>query len=437
MRVWFLILFSLLLPLSALPQYLPPTPENAPCTRLFPDVEDAFKVRVNMIASAQKEVLMSYYYFEDAEKPFYILALLQQLRQRGVRVRMIVDGMTNKINESALQYLEEHGLEVKVYNPTRFSRLLRLDRRMHDKFIIIDRKYLLVGGRNISAKYFEGDLEKKGSFYDIDAFFEGVPAEEAATYFDQRWESGWVELPHHKYKRFDPELFNDIQVKTLAEMADNNVDTARARVDNYLKASCRDAHFMANDPYLTKRNRPVENAHIDLANSAKKEILIQNGYILFTSRMRRALKKALARGVRVEVIANSMQSVDIPLSYAAYLNVRHTYMDRGVKFYEFLHAQTMHSKIMVVDSAVAVVGSFNLDPRSAYRNSETIVVVRDAPAVREVLDYFYLSRRFATEILPNRRPKGYDRKHPNTSLMRRLSVSALRYTVAPIIRSFL
>ncbi len=437
MRFGLFILFLLLFPAGAFSQYFPPTPERAPCIRLFPDVSDAYQIRINMIASAQKEVLMSYYYFEDAEKPFYILALLQQLRQRGVRVKLLVDGMTNKIDESALQYLEEQGLEIKVFNPTRFSRMLRLDRRMHDKYLIIDRKYLLVGGRNISSKYFEGDLEKKGCFYDIDAFFEGGPAIEAADYFDKRWESDWVEAPRHKYKRFDPALFEDIQVKTLAQIEVHKADTLRATVKNYLKTACRDVHFIANDPYLEKRNRPVEDAHIELVSKAQKEILIQNGYILFTSRMRRALKEAIARGVRVEVIANSMQSVDIPISYAAYLNLRHTYMKRGVQFYEFHHHQTMHSKIMVVDSHVAVIGSFNLDPRSAYRNSETVVVVRDAPAVEEALKYYYLSRGFATEILPDRYPKGHDTKHPNTTLQRRVAVSALRFTVAPIIRSFL
>lgn len=437
MRPWLVILFSLLLPASAFTQYLPPTPQQAPCTRLFPDVNDAYRIRINMIASAEKEVLMSYYYFEDADKPFYILALLQELSQRGVKVKMIVDGMNTKINESALQYLEEHGLEIKVYNPTRLPRILRMDRRLHDKFLIIDRKYVLVGGRNIAAKYFEGNLDKKGSFYDIDAFFEGIPAEEAADYFDKRWDSWWVELPRHKYKRFDPILFEDIQVQTLAQIAIRKSDTTRATVKNYLQASCRDAHFFANDPNLKGRNRLVEDQYVALVNAAEKEILMQNGYILFTSRMRRALKRAIARGVRVQVIANSLQSVDIPISYAAYLNVRDTYMDRGVQFYEFLHNQTMHSKIMVVDSAVAVIGSFNLDPRSAYRNSETMVVVRDKPAVQEVLQYFYLSRNFATEILPNRKPTGYDMKYPNTGLMRRISVHALRYTVAPVIRSFL
>ena len=437
MRFWLVFLLLPFFSAGAFAQYLPPTPRQSPCTRLFPDVKDAYRIRINMIASAEKEVLMSYYYFEDADKPFYILALLQELRQRGVKVKMIVDAMSTQINESALQYLEEQGLEIKIYNPVRFSRILRMDRRLHDKYIIIDRQYLLVGGRNIAAKYFEGNLNKKGSFYDIDAFFEGLPAEEAAGYFDKRWESDWVERPRHKYKRFDPAIFEDIQVQTLAQIAILKSDTVRATVKNYLKSPCRDAHFVANDPYLKRRNRPVEDEHIALVNNAKKEILIQNGYILFTSRMRRALKRALARGVRVQVIANSLQSVDIPISYAAYMNVRHTYMDKGVQFYEFLHNQTMHAKIMVVDSAAAIIGSFNLDPRSAYRNSETAVVVRDTPAVYEVLNYFYLSRGFTNRIMANRKPEGYDEKYPNAGFQRRFAVHALRFTIAPLIRSFL
>lgn len=410
--------------------------DSPACVKILGNPTEAFEIRKQLIRTAKSELLVSYYALVRDIKPMYIIALLQEAAERGVKIRMILDDYNSNLPKEMLRYLKEHGVATKYYNPMKLANLRRIDRRMHDKYIVVDRSLVLVGGRNLKDGYFNPDLGAKKTFYDLDALFLGDPATQAAEYFDRRWtDSPWVEdttLP--KVNDVDYIDLTNTVANAYAEMKAGGELSARKTVEDYAIVACAKADFVANDPITRARDRSVESAYIREIDHSTISVEIQNPYILPTREMKQAIKRALKRGVRVTMITNSLKSIDIGLTQSAYLNLRPRLLKWGVQIYEFIHTQTLHSKIAIFDGRRVVVGSFNLDPRSAKLNSEDFVVTDDPLAVGPVRAYFDQTTGLSTKIGLNGKPEGYDERHPGTTFGQRLLNVIFRFTIAPILR---
>jgi len=411
--------------------------ETPACVKVVGDPIEAFEIRKQLIRTAKSELLVSYYALVNDIKPLYIIALLEEAATRGVKIRMILDDYNSNLSNEMLRYLKEHGVATKYYNPMTLKNVTRIDRRMHDKYIVVDRSLVLVGGRNLKDGYFNPDIEARKTFYDLDALFLGDPATQAAAYFERRWsESPWVEdttLPsvdEEKYAKLTKAIAG-----SYAEMRANGELSIQKTIADYEVVACAKADFIANDPITRKRDRSVERAYIAEIDNAKISVEIQNPYVVPTREMKQAIKRALKRGVKVTLITNSLKSIDVGLTQSAYLNFRPRLLKWGATIYEFIHLQTLHSKIAIFDGRRVVVGSFNLDVRSAKLNSEDFVVTDDPLAVGPVRAYFNHTTGLSTRIGRNGKPEGYDVRHPGTSFGQRLLNVLFRFTIAPILRS--
>jgi putative cardiolipin synthase len=132
----------------------------------------------------------------------------------------------------------------------------------------------------------------------------------------------------------------------------------------------------------------------DLGTNARSEILIENAYFVPRDRLVKLLSDAVARGVRVRVLTNSLASNDVAAVYAGYKRTRKELLRNGVELHELrpdsamkeewslLSTQSragLHAKTAVFDRRWSVIGSYNLDPRSADINTELVLLV-DSPA---------------------------------------------------------
>ncbi len=128
-----------------------------------------------------------------------------------------------------------------------------------------------------------------------------------------------------------------------------------------------------------------------------------NAYFIPPRRLRTHLRAAAERGVEVRVVANSKTSTDSAPVYYAGLNFYKEFIGGGVQIYEYQGDQTLHSKVMLIDEEVALVGSYNLDPRSAIDNSESMVLIRDSAAVDDLhyaLQQDLANATLATDDIP-------------------------------------
>jgi len=183
----------------------------------------------------------------------------------------------------------------------------------------------------------------------------------------------------------------------------------------------------------------IQKAHLDLINSAKEEILIANVFALFTPEMKLALRRAAARGVKIRILTNDPKNdkgnpivntvsrfyyrdlvygnhpdldkkLDTTLSYPTDQIIINEWIGR-------LEGETnpdihivMHSKFMVVDRKVGVIGSFNMD-NASLKNLEQVVLFESDELAKEQVALFekdlkYSHRLTLDEINSFKSPKG-------------------------------
>lgn len=155
---------------------------------------------------------------------------------------------------------------------------------------------------------------------------------------------------------------------------------------------------------------------IALIQNADESVHIQSPYLVTTELGQNLFKEAIDRGVEITIHTNSILSTDNIIAFSGYKKDRQTLLDIGVNIYEyrpdaairyemmnssplqrkmnFTPIFGLHAKTMVVDSKIAVIGTFNLDPRSANLNTECIVIIRNDEFATQLYDIM------KTEILP-------------------------------------
>ena len=144
---------------------------------------------------------------------------------------------------------------------------------------------------------------------------------------------------------------------------------------------------------------------IQLVKSATKSITIQTPYLVTTDLGKSLMREAVNKGVVVNILTNSIASNDNLEAFSGYQRDREKLLETGVNIFEFkpdakIRQKVMseelqkkldhvpifglHAKSMVIDGKITVIGTFNLDPRSANLNTESIVVIPSIEISKEV-----------------------------------------------------
>ncbi|MEO6167385.1 MAG: phospholipase D-like domain-containing protein [Chitinophagales bacterium] len=148
------------------------------------------------------------------------------------------------------------------------------------------------------------------------------------------------------------------------------------------------------------------DALIDLVRQSKLSIDIQTPYLITSELSQNLFRDAVKRGVKIRILTNSLASTDNLEAFSGYQRDRKKLLETGVKIYEFrpdaeerFKVMTgalqetldftpifgLHAKSMVVDRNITVIGTFNLDPRSANLNTECIAVIHSEKVAAGVL----------------------------------------------------
>ena len=165
----------------------------------LPDGTDALASRLELIRRAERSVDAQYYIWHDDVSGMLLLGALRDAAMRGVRVRLLLDdngvpGLDGHL--SALNSLD--GFEVRLFNPStvRQPKLLgytfdffRMNRRMHNKSMLVDGAAAIIGGRNIGDEYF---AVGERFYVDLDVLGVGAVVADTQAVFDAYWNAGAV-----------------------------------------------------------------------------------------------------------------------------------------------------------------------------------------------------------------------------------------------------
>lgn len=315
-----------------------------------------FPALENAIDHAHHEVFLETYIFADDDIGTRIAAALARAAQRGVRVRVLVDGFGARDFESTHQaMLEAAGVHTLVFRPDIGWVTLRRNRlrRMHRKMAVIDAQTGFAGGINIID-----DMHTPGQTpprFDFAVQVHGPLVARMHAECQKLWERvAWATL------QFRPRL------PRLREYANRHAGSMRAAL-------------LVRDN--VRHRRDIEDAYLAAINSAAREIIIANAYFLPGRRFRQALTRAAARGVSVTLILQGR--VEYALMHYASQALYGSLLSKGVRIVEYRRS-FLHAKAAVVDDDWATVGSSNIDPFSLMLAREANVVVRNIGFAHEL-----------------------------------------------------
>jgi cardiolipin synthase C len=434
---------------------------------------DNLIARAWLCDQAQKTLDIQYYIFARDNTGLIACEFIVRAAERGVKVRLIIDDATVKPNPTVISLLDSHpNIEIRVYNPGIKMGTLRLrarkiifsadmlHRRMHNKAIIIDNLVSITGGRNIADEYF--DYDRKYNFRDRDILMIGRVSRDVTGSFEQFWNDTLC-MPYAKVVKYahrkkysnparfdwlhsyacDPKNFSGQMRQRIASFPPH----FRALLEQHEVVPTGRVSYVSDTPdkNLTRgyRGGISTDTMIALLAGTQKAIDIQSPYLVLTPEWERLFRELTARGVKVRALTNSLGSTDNFEAFSAYQRDRKKILDLGVVLYEYkphpairfkiMNSEVqdemgyksvigMHSKTLIIDGKVVMIGAYNLDARSADFNTESIAVVRSQEFAKTVSKY--VEEEFSGENawLVTREFNG-DRK---ASLKKRIKVATRR-----------
>lgn len=399
--------------------------------RLVATDREAAEARVEMVLSARQEVLVSAFIFGDDAFTMTSLALLRETVRRGVGVKVLVDAQWNQVPRAVQAHLLAEGVEIREFHPFRFDRLSWIFRRMHDKLTVIDGAQVLAGGRNVESTYFGfGRQLQRRNYLDLDLQAEGPAAAEARDYFLRLWASRHVRPVRARA--------TDAEQRSAAAQLDQRMRWLDAKIAEASADPDRPAPVLTEVGPLRFLHDPIgdhDGASAvgrelrDLLGSTRKSAIIESPYLIPTRALRNSLKEALARGVQVRILTNSLATSDNLFAQAGYVGHRRDLVAAGIELWEYRGPECLHSKAAVFDDETVIVGSYNLDPRSEHFNSELALVATDPRLAAELRANFDGHLAGAWRIDSRGWPEGSEVAYPGVSRTKVAKLMLLRLLV--------
>lgn len=308
-----------------------------------------FPALIAAIDAARQEIHLESYIFEDDQTGRAVADALKCAAQRGITVRLLVDGFgARAFAETLLPALTAAGVQAMIYRPdiARFSLRRHRLRRLHRKLVTIDGQIAFVGGINVIDD--RNTPHQTPPRYDYAVRIEGPLLTPIRRAMYRLWE--------------------------IVVWANFKTRYRLDRTPAIATAPCGEqtAAFLVRDNI--RHRRDIEDAYLAAIAAARQDIVIANAYFLPGRRFRSALREAAARGVAVTILLQGR--VEYRLLHYASQALYGRLLGAGIHIFEYRRS-FLHAKVAVIDSHWATVGSSNIDPFSLLLAKEANIVVHD------------------------------------------------------------
>lgn len=363
------------------------------------ETNEAMYSRLNIIDNARKELFISYYIFGNDDLSLFFLAILldKKAKNPDLDIKILLDAGGCRIDRQYLNYCEQKGIEIREFHaipklmvPFKnisikkfLSALQNFNMRMHDKFIIADTIAFITGGRNIENTYYGMSGR---NFNDRDVYFYSKSlTTDVRQYYLKLWNSKYVQKITYFNKHKNSKSFKSVETELSKKIE------AIKRNREYYEILYKGFHpkkiglpfkkavFLSSYDQRNDALNPVylSTSLANLLFKVNKSVLIQTPYLLPNKHLYNLMEHLIKKGVKIEFVTNSNCSTDVMPISAAYDNQKRKFEKLGIDIYESVGPDYLHSKSGVFDDKIALVGSYNLDPRSAVINTELVFVVED------------------------------------------------------------
>lgn len=453
---------------------------------MLPDGREAFLARLAAVEAAQHTLDLQYYIWSDDVVGTTFADRLLAAADRGVRIRLLLDSANDAQAEVYSSALAAHpNIEVAFFNPLSdlkgifagnpipvIGEIDRMQSRMHNKILLADGNLVIGGGRNLGDTYF--GIHRHHNMRDLDFIATGPVVSATARAFDLYWRSPLTCIGNEtKITDHEREELRDLRKhlarkkRALAVKSGRPYPLSLSRTESLQtlhqlagRMIWAEYEFVADPPERMLRQvqvaSPVWHIIEDALRHARHDVVMHAAYFIPQDDTLELMRQVTARGVHMQVLTNSLASIDELPAMTGIANRRAAVLDSGVSLSElnaraqdrpsYIHARKltplgMHTKGFVVDDDLSFIGSCNMDPRSKYINTETCVIIHSTAFATRLKSY--LSKGFQPEnswritrtangsmLWTGQRPNGRLSVHhmePQASLVRRLSCWFLRF----------
>ena len=312
---------------------------------------------IHALHRAHSSIHLEYYIFDDDRIGSAISEVLIRKAKAGLRVRLMYDAVGSlRLSRTLVRRLRNAGVEVCVFGRLRFPWLTpSLNIRNHRKIAVIDGRTAFIGGINIARRYLEGD--RLGRWRDEHLQIEGA----AVAYLQRLFAADWCSAGGRPF-----------DIGSHIAPCDASAGGVRLQIGWSQTGSTR---------------RTLSDAFMAAIMQARRDIMISTPYFVPPQPLLRALCIAAAGGVHVRLMVPARG--DMPPALLAGESYFGELLAAGVDIYLY-DKGFLHSKVLVVDSCTASVGTANMDCRSLCTNWEVAAFIYDECFVRRAVATFEL-----------------------------------------------
>ncbi len=328
---------------------------------LLENGEQKFPQLFSDLEAAKHTIHLEYYILRFDDIGSQLIQLLIKKAKQGVAIRLIYDDYGSLgLNQLVLMRMRSHGIEAFPFAEIRwFAFTERLNYRNHRKIVVIDGRVAYVGGINIGDEYNNAKaVTEKVYWRDSHLRIEG----QGAAYLQNIFLTDW---------------------NFCADQAIEIEDQLPAVLEEMDEPDYKMMQVVASGPDSPQPS--ILFSILQAIHTAKTEILITTPYFIPNPALIKALKIAVLRGVSVRLLVPSQS--DTKVVNAAAQSFYFEMMQVGVKVYKYTRG-FIHSKTMVVDDFLSVMGTANFDERSFELNFEVNVLIYDETFAQQLKDSF-------------------------------------------------
>jgi cardiolipin synthase len=334
--------------------------------------QEKFDDMFQAIRQARSSVHLEYFNFRNDSIASLLFRLLAQKAKEGVEVRALFDGFGNDSNNRPLKrkhlrQMRSVGIEIYEFDPVNFPWVNHVFHRDHRKIVVIDGKIAYTGGMNVADYYING-TEVVGEWRDMHCRIEGDEVNTLQKIFLRMWNkvTGQNVYGAKYYRGYHGADY-----------------ITGLKPDTCCTAGKKMVGIINREPRVT--NKIIRKFYTNAINEAKDSIKLVNPYLTLNNTLKRALRNAVKRGVKVEIMVSAHS--DIPLTPDCVFYNVHNLMQHGVDVWIYKKG-FHHTKIIMVDGRFCTVGSANLNARSLNFDYEENAVIIDPCTTKELNDMF-------------------------------------------------
>ncbi|HPT46519.1 MAG TPA: phospholipase D-like domain-containing protein [Candidatus Rifleibacterium sp.] len=409
--------------------------------RLIYNNYQAWYARWKVMGEARQTLDIQYFIIDNDAFGLGLLGMCLKKAQEGVKIRLMVDARGSSklsLKVMAKGYLEElaklPNVSVKVYNPFQSSLIgaitdfRRIVSSNHDKILIVDGRYAIIGGRNIADEYLVDAVDNAKAWRDTDVLIdsEKVASQLQAAFEEEfnilkAFEVGRSLVGMTKYRTLQMEIgyaAMDAALNLRGPISATSRFSTQAAILKQLneqlsgyknmtgfadfeladKSHQCPVHILDSNSISGPRNDITENI-VKYIDGSRREIIIQNPYVVLTPRAEAALKRAARRRVPILVHTNSPQTSDsFPTEAMLYRDWKSILRDMPtMRIFARVNEGQLHGKNFVFDRKIGVVGTYNFDFLSEKVNSEVVAAVKSPEFATELRNEVVYDMRKSVE----------------------------------------